>query len=127
MAKLIVAIIVSIITIIIVFAVGIMAAISFILNGYVLSVLWGWFIVPTFGAPELGIVPAIGLVLVVGILTHGTRGIGDIASYLKKNGEDENKDEDLKACGKKLLEYCAVIILAPLIALLLGWIAHLFM
>lgn len=32
-----------------------------VLNGWTLRMLWGWFIVPTFHLPELGIVAAIGL------------------------------------------------------------------
>lgn len=39
-----------------------------ILSGYVLSVLWGWFIVPTFGLPLLTIPVAIGVMLVVAYL-----------------------------------------------------------
>lgn len=43
---------------------------SAIWSGYVLTVLWGWFIVPLFGLPALSLVYAIGLSLVVGYLTH---------------------------------------------------------
>ena len=35
-------------------AIGMMALAS-LLNGWVLSVLWGWFFVPTFGMPELSL------------------------------------------------------------------------
>ena len=38
-------------------------------NGYVLSVLWAWFVVPTFGAERLKVLPAIGLAMVAGKLT----------------------------------------------------------
>ena len=38
-------------------------------KGYVLSVLWGWFIVPVFGLPALSIPFAIGVCIVVGLLT----------------------------------------------------------
>lgn len=34
-------------------------------RGYVLSILWGWFIVPTFSLPPLLIVQAIGLSCVI--------------------------------------------------------------
>ena len=39
-------------------------------SGYVLSVLWGWFVVPTFAAPSLNVPTAIGLALVAQYLTH---------------------------------------------------------
>ena len=35
-------------------------------NGWAASVLWGWFIVPTFGAPAISISQAAGMALVVG-------------------------------------------------------------
>lgn len=39
-------------------------------SGYVLTILWGWFIVPVFHLPALLLVPAMGLGLVVRYLTH---------------------------------------------------------
>lgn len=41
-----------------------------ILSGWVLSVLWGWFIVPAFHLPALSIPAAIGVSLIAGKLTH---------------------------------------------------------
>lgn len=40
------------------------------LRGFVLSVMWGWFMVPTFGLPPLGIASAFGVALMVGVLTQ---------------------------------------------------------
>jgi hypothetical protein len=31
-----------------------------VFNGYALSILWGWFVVPTFGVPALTVVQAHG-------------------------------------------------------------------
>lgn len=42
-------------------------------NGFVLSKLWEWFIVPSLHAPSLRIPYAIGIALIVGWLTHKTR------------------------------------------------------
>ena len=42
---------------------------SAIWKGYVLSVIWGWFAVPTFGLPPLSLVPAIGISYIIGFLT----------------------------------------------------------
>ena len=39
-----------------------------VMNGYVLSVLWGWFVVPVFSVPPLSIATAIGLSLAIGML-----------------------------------------------------------
>lgn len=84
---------------------------SYIFNGYALSVLWGWFVVPTFGAPALGLVPAIGVAIVVGYLTHQTH--------------DCKKEE--KSFGEKIAEGTVMAILKPSFALFFGWIVHLFM
>jgi hypothetical protein len=41
-------------------------------RGYVLSLLWLWFLVPTFGLAALSIPAALGVSLVVSMLTHRT-------------------------------------------------------
>jgi hypothetical protein len=41
-----------------------------IIKGWVLSILWSWFIVGTFGLPALSIPAAIGLSLVVGFINY---------------------------------------------------------
>lgn len=42
-------------------------------EGFVLTKLWAWFVVPTFGLPVLTIPIAIGLALLVGLLAHQMR------------------------------------------------------
>lgn len=37
-------------------------------KGWVLSVMWGWFIVPALDVPRLGVIPAIGISLLVSLL-----------------------------------------------------------
>ncbi len=80
-------------------------------NGYALSILWGWFIVPTFKLPVLGVVPAIGVAMVIGHLTRQPQ----------KN-EDKNK---------KFVQVFTEGILTSLFnsafIILFGWIVHLFM
>lgn len=56
--------------------VGIAAGLA-VLNGWVLSILWGWFIVPTFAAPALSIPAAMGIAIAVGYMTSSTRGKDD--------------------------------------------------
>lgn len=41
-------------------------------SGYALSVLWAWFIVPTFDLPLLSIPAAIGVSMIVSYMTHQT-------------------------------------------------------
>ena len=89
----------------------ILIAISAMFNGYALSVLWGWFVVPTFGAPALGIVPAIGVAMVVSYLTYQTH----------------NCKKEEKSFGETIAEGTAMAVLKPSFALFFGWIVHLFM
>lgn len=70
-----------------------------ILNGYAFAVLWGWFIVPVFHLPEIGIVQASGIGLVVGMLTH----------------QDTPRDKD-----REWWEGSLILVLKPLMALLFG-------
>ena len=44
--------------------------IATLLRGWVFSILWGWFAVPIFGLPPLGIAQAIAVALIVSMLTH---------------------------------------------------------
>ena len=92
--------------------VGFLTAFGAIFNGYVLSVLWGWFVVPTFGAHSLGIVPAIGISMVASYLTHQPR-------HASKKEEQSFSDTIIEGIGMAVLE--------PSFALLFGWIVHLFM
>ncbi len=44
---------------------------SIVVHGFILSVLWGWFVHPLFSvAPALGIVPAIGVALTVALMVQ---------------------------------------------------------
>lgn len=74
---------------------------------YVLTVIWGWFVVPLFGLPALDIWAAIGLSLVINYMWKTT-----------PENNDENDDESMDRLIK-VLGYCLV---RPLIALGIGWI-----
>lgn len=87
---------------------------SSIYEGYVLSMLWRWFVVPTFGVSQLPIVPAIGIVLMMGYLTH------QIYDFKKEEKEEEN-------LTVQTVKRITVTILKPTLALVFGWIVHLFM
>lgn len=81
-----------------------------LLGGWVLTVLWGWFIVPTFHLPWLGIVSAIGINLVVRFLTFQ---VIDIKPPERTTGER--------------WAYSIAVGLSPLVSLGAGWVVHLFM
>ena len=79
-------------------------------RGYVLFVIWAWFIVPTFGAPTLSIPAAIGVSLIV--------------AYLARDGRPEEKG---KKFSDELANGFVLAALAPLIALSLGAVVRMFM
>ena len=81
-------------------------AFSVTINGWALSVLWKWFIVPVFGAPILTIPAAIGVAMVV--------------NYLTEKINMNNKDE--REWGEKLFVGAFLAIAKPSFALLFGWI-----
>ncbi len=83
-------------------------------NGLTLSVLWIWFIVPTFKVPVLSIPVAIGIALIVGLLT---------ARVAKK----DNQDAKAKAKDGNHGELIGSSFATPLMILFVGWIVHLFM
>jgi hypothetical protein len=68
-------------------------------RGFVLTVLWGWFAVPVFGLPALGIAPALGLTVLLNYLLNH-----------RKEGQS-----------------LAGIFGGALAALGVGWVIHLFM
>ncbi|MDD3481024.1 MAG: hypothetical protein PHW75_02250 [Patescibacteria group bacterium] len=80
---------------------------SAIVDGFVLSILWGWFLVP-LGAPSITIPIAIGIALIAGMLV-------DTSTLARKKGEEA---------------FSAIltgIFLRPIFALFVGWIVTLFM
>ena len=87
-------------------------ALGSIVNGYVLKILWGLFIVPVFHLPTLTIAQAIGISIVVGMFTRRS-------SSSKKDGSNENDK-------KKILTAFAEVFLMPFLALGIGWIVHQF-
>lgn len=81
-----------------------------VMNGYVLSVLWGWFVVPIFNVPPLSVATAIGLSLAIGMLVkHG-------------NSSSEKKKETSDA----IIEIVSAAVFAPLFTLFIGWIVKSF-
>lgn len=86
-------------------------SVSVLWNGYVLSILWGWFIVPTFEARPLAVLPAIGMAFVVRYLTH----------------QYDSYTDESKSLNERASIAIVVALLDPAVALLVGWILHSFM
>lgn len=79
---------------------------GYLLNGWALFKLWGWFIVP-FGLPPLSIPWAIGVAIVVGFLT----------THSIPKGQ---KEDDISLA-------LVVMFVRPLISVFIGWIVYSFM
>lgn len=102
-------------TALVIIAVGgvFLIALNAALDGFVFSVLWGWFIVPTFHAPEITIINAVGIALVVGSLIS------------VRSSSNTQGDEDAEFAA--LVKDVGWAVLRPVALLLMGWIAHQFM
>lgn len=87
----------------------ILLGIGYVFSGYALSVLWGWFIVPVFELPELSVVPAIGIIIVVG--------------YLTKQYDINEKDKN-ESLGTRFSKDFVKFIFMPAYSLFLGYIVH---
>jgi hypothetical protein len=75
-------------------------------NGYVLAILWRWFVVKPFGAPALTVATAIGISLVVGYLTH--------------QRQVDTDAEKAKSMEMRLMEALLWMLLKPAFALAVG-------
>ena len=96
------------------FIAGIVALVtlSSILSGWVLTILWGWFLVP-FGIQQIGIAHGIGLCLVGRLMMGGANG------HVKEDKSEPPTDRFLRSLG--------VLVGVPLFVLLVGWIVKGFM
>lgn len=83
---------------------GVLAA-AIAVNGFVLSVMWGWFVVPVFHVPELGLWQVVGLAMVLQLFAGQT-------SVAREKTED---------AGKAFMN----VFLLPFLILGLGWLVHL--
>jgi len=77
--------------------------------GFVFVELWKWFIVPTFGIAPLRLVPAMGLACFVQWAT--------IETHSRRHEKPSEGYWEMLAIGA----------ISPAIALLAGWVIHLFM
>lgn len=85
-----------------------------VLRGWVLTVLWGWFVASTFNVRPLTITAAIGLSMIVAFLT---------AQYKPTKNTTSSK----KNSWTMLAEQLVFAIIYPLLSLGIGYIVQLFM
>ena len=90
----------------------VLIALSSIYAGFVLTKLWGWFVVPTFSLPLLSLPAAIGLFLIVGLLA--------------KDHGSISPDES-NSLGKIMLKGTIKAALIPSLSLLIGYIVSHYM
>lgn len=83
-------------------AIPVVLVVSSIANGFVLSILWGWFVVPLFEVPSLTIAQAIGISIVV--------------SYFTNQYNDSDKKEE-KSLTEKIIYLILLAIMRPVIVL----------
>lgn len=83
-----------------------------LLRGYVAYKCWEWFMVPTFGLPQVGIVSSLGLMTVIGIF---------IPNHV--DPKDDEHAEKWFDRNRTILTH----LLTPPMVLLFGYIYHLFM
>ena len=86
---------------------GILIPLGTICNGYALTKLWGWFVVPTFGLPRLSIAAACGLSLIATHLTHQQ-------GYCK----------DERSTAQKRLDLICFTVITPFMVIFIGWIIN---
>lgn len=87
-----------------------LSVLSTILHGWVLSILWGWFIVPTFSAPPLSIPLAVGISVMIGAF----------------NTRYPTKEEIERANDRRYKFYSPIYgVFMSLLSLVLGFVIHL--
>ena len=69
-----------------------------ILRGWTISILWEWFVVP-FGLPVLGIAHAIGIAILVSLLTH---------PYDAKKDDRETQDATVQIITQAITCLCTL-------------------
>jgi len=79
---------------------------SIIMKGWVLSIMWQWFVVPFFHLPELTIAYAVGISMVISL-------------FKDKSSVSQNNEKSLSA---KIISAFICTFILPLLSLGFGWI-----
>jgi len=95
------------------FCVGITFIVGPIWAGYVLSVLWSWFVVPSLHVPTISVAVAIGFALVV--------------RFLAPSSSSSDSEKDNKTFAERVGSVLGYSLLYPAVALGFGAVVHMFM
>lgn len=93
-------------------------------RAFALTLLWAWFVVPTFGATPLSLPVAAGLITLTYLVFAPKRDPGNLRTlrqYKAKDEEDEDKGplrESLQQIGYALMHE----LMTPTLAIAIGWI-----
>lgn len=85
--------------------------VSAIVNGYVLAVLWGWFIIPVFHVPSITLFQSIGLAITASFLLD----------RLKTEKSEDTEDSIPLYIGRAI----GYMMMRPMLTLSFGWLIHL--
>ena len=85
------------------------SVVSYVVNGWALSVLWTWFVSPVFSVAPLSIPQAIGFSIVVGVLTHQSK-----------------PKEEGKETSELIAEILAYSVFSPPLIVFIGWVVFQF-
>jgi hypothetical protein len=106
-----------------------------LINAYVLTCLWDWFIVTTFNVQSLTLAQAYGISLFISYLQHGYHqgNVKDRIVLPKKDGDDEDceviyelKSQFDLSTGWKAFELFGRIILIPALVLGVGKLVYIY-
>jgi hypothetical protein len=92
-------------------ALPVIVVFSSVVNGFVLTILWKWFVIPVFSLPALNIPQAIGISMVIAFLTHQ-----------RVKNKDDNKE-----VFELWLSLFFYSVFYPLLVLGISWIVQLFL
>lgn len=120
------------------FVIGMVFLVAFpiataIIQGYVLSKLWGWFVTDFFHVPSLSIPMAIGIAMIIKVATYGPS--SSKKDLPKKGTNSLDEEKEIARIGtltmtvqKGYLGQILVVLLhllgPPSVALFSGWIIH---
>lgn len=93
-------------TILIIISILLTGAASLAWNGFVFVQLWRWFVVPAFGLPAINIPTAIGIGILIRLLTYST---------------PNQQDDDFKKAMARTTAYAFV---PSAVYLVIGWVVY---
>ena len=95
-----------------------LSLVNMVLRGYILSIMWGWFVVSQFALRPLGVLEAIGLGFVVGLFNMHSMTVSDsIAIRDASRGELQTYQ----------MHNAFAMLIATLATWLCAWLVHLCM